>query len=96
MVGPAGLPRESWEEVELAVSPEIRRVLEERRILDSDLRRVLEASRKQGRALVAEDGRHLASLRLGEVTFWVEYRPKERAVEIVNAWSHRMTVEVLP
>lgn len=96
MVGPVGLPRESWEEVELAVSPEIRRVLEERRILDSDLRRVLEASRKQGRALVAEDGRHLASLRLGEVTFWVEYRPKERAVEIVNAWSHRMTVEVLP
>ena len=96
LLGASGIPRESWEDLELGVSPEMRRGLEERRILDSDLRRVLAACREKGRGLVADDGRALASLRLGEVTFWVEYRLRGEVFEILNAWSHRMTVEVIP
>ena len=87
-----------WDTLELAVSDEVRSRLEERRILDSDIRQTLWAAvSPKGRRLVSPSGTELASLRVGNVTFWVEFlRENSGSMRVLNAWSHRMTVEVMP
>lgn len=86
-------PREPWEDVRLVVSGEAAAMLEERRILEDDVRRVLFAASRGGRVLRhGGDGRLIAASRLGEVTFWVEYREGEEGHEILKAWSHRMRI----
>jgi Fe-S oxidoreductase len=95
LLGTCDLPPDPWEDVDLIVSPDVRRCLEERHILDSDLRRTLWEASNSARLLVSPEGRMLATSRIGNVTFWVEYRTEGASFRIVNAWSHRMTVEVL-
>ena len=68
-------------------------LLEKRRILEDDLRRMLFRAKESGEYFThGEDGREVASARLGEVTFWVEYRPLDGGSEILNVWSHRMRI----
>jgi len=96
LLGPPDVGPMPWDGLELAVSDELRKRLEERRILDSDIRQTLwAAASPQGRRLVSPSGTELASLRVGNVTFWVEFRRENGSMRILNAWSHRMTVEVM-
>ncbi len=86
-------PREPWEDVRIIVSADIAVLLEERRILEDDVRQVLHAASRSGRVLRhGTDGRVVAAARLGEVAFWVEYREGEGGFEILKAWSHRMRI----
>jgi Fe-S oxidoreductase len=123
LLGEGITPREPWEDLELSIAPEVRNLLEERHILDEDLRCCLWEASKNGEGLVSPEGVFLARSRRGNVTFWVEYLPKggerreEKEVrrekreaqgekkeegqekeifEIRNAWSHRMTLELIP
>lgn len=85
--------RQPWEDVRLAISAPVAALLEERRILEDDVRQVLHAASRSGRVLRhGTDGRVVAAARLGEVTFWVEYREGEGGFEILKAWSHRMRI----
>lgn len=86
-------PREAWEDVRIAVSDSAAALLEERRILEDDVRQVLYLAAKGGRCLRhGTDGRRIAAAVLGEVTFWVEYRDTAEVFEILGAWSHRMRI----
>ncbi len=86
-------PRQEWEELTLVIPAPVAKLLEERRILEDDIRRVLFASKDGGSCFVHADGRRLASARLGEVTFWVEYRLAGDTYHIERCWSHRMTIQ---
>lgn len=81
-----------WEDVHLDIPAEVAAMLEERRILEDDLRQVLHASRGSGHFLAHPDGRRIASAELGEVTFWVEYREEGGVARVITAWSHRMRI----
>jgi hypothetical protein len=86
-------PKEPWEDLALSISKPVAVVLEERRILEDDIRRVLFLARQKGSYLVhGADGRRIASARLGEVTFWVEYRDVDGIYHIDRCWSHRMVI----
>lgn len=86
-------PAAPWEGLPLLISGPVAELLEKRRILEDDLRRVLFQAKESGEYFThGEDGREVASARLGEVTFWVEYRPLDSGSEILNAWSHRMRI----
>lgn len=86
-------PREAWEDVRIRVSDAVAAVLEERRILEDDVRQVLYRAMHGGRLLRhGADGRRIAAAELGEVTCWVEYRQEADVFEIVGAWSHRMRI----
>jgi Fe-S oxidoreductase len=86
-------PREPWEDVRIIVSADVAALLEERRILEDDVRQVLHAASRSGRVLRhGTDGRVVAAARLDEVAFWVEYREGEGGFEILKAWSHRMRI----
>jgi hypothetical protein len=92
---PAELPaREPWQDLGLVIAEPVAAMLEERRILEEDIQRVLFLAAKQGSSFAHQgDDRLIASARLGEVTFWVEYRQAGDAYHIVRCWSHRMIIE---
>jgi len=87
-----GMPRQPWEDIPLLLDGNMSALLEDRRILQDDVRQVLYQARQSGRYFRHSDGRRIASAVLGEVTFWVEYREQGEAVELITAWSHRMRI----
>jgi hypothetical protein len=86
-------PPPAWDALRLVLSEPVAALLEERRILEDDIRRVLFQAKEQGRHFAhGENGRRVASARLGEVTFWVDYREENETFHINRAWSHRMVI----
>jgi hypothetical protein len=82
------------EEIRLSISDELRKVLESRKILDSDIRQVIEfAERTQTKLLNRQNGHFLAHHNPAvTVTFWVEYTVADGEFIIHKAYSHRMEV----
>ncbi len=85
---------EPWAGVAVSFTPEAAARLEERRILVSDVQKVLFAAERSGRFLKnAATGRRLAAHRPVAVTYWIEYEPDAAGgFTVHNAWSHRMQV----
>ena len=78
-------------EMKLYYSDEIREKLEERMILEEDMQDVIEqAEASQEKIQDTVEDCFIAVRRIGNVCFWVYYRPKEDGYEIVKAYSHRM------
>jgi len=81
------------DDLTLAIPQAVAAQLEERRILEEDLRQVLAAAPGQGTFLVKGGSNlRLASARRGEVTFWVSYRLVEGVHHIEGGYSHRMRI----
>lgn len=84
---------EEHQSIKLIVKPEIRELLERRRILFEDVQQVIHHVQKTGDCLINQDtGRHKASFKPRNVVFWVEYTPAGDGYEIHNAYTHRMDV----
>jgi len=88
------LEPEPWAGVAVTFTPEAAARLEERRILVSDVQKVLHAVEQSGRFLKnSETGRRLAAHRPVAVTYWVDYAPDGAGgFTVHNVWSHRMQV----
>jgi NADPH-dependent glutamate synthase beta subunit-like oxidoreductase len=77
----------------LHISEEVRALLEERMILDEDVRRTIEHAEQTGDKIEnPATGRSVASFRPVSVTYWVEYSPQGGGFAVHNAYSHRMEV----
>ena len=77
----------------LQISAPVRQVMEQRMILESDVRKTIEAAESGGQTLRLPNGHFLATHCPANVTYWVEYAPgTQGAFEIFNAYSHRMQV----
>ncbi len=86
-------PQNKWEQLSLAISEEMANLIEKRRILTDDIKRVLFQSEKKEQFFAhGKENRSIASSRLGEVTFWVEYRKENGVYHLLRCWSHRMTI----
>jgi NADPH-dependent glutamate synthase beta subunit-like oxidoreductase len=84
---------EEHEKIELRMTDEVRKRIDGRRILENDVRRVIDHAEKSGKRLKnPETGRFLAYLQSGNVTFWVEYTPAEIGFTVHNAYCHRMNI----
>lgn len=78
----------------LIIPDEIMRKMDERYILVEDIDRVIRNSQETGeRFYNPEEGNCLASLRIGDITFWVRYVEKDGVVTVLSAYSHRMEVK---
>ncbi|AFM21681.1 aldehyde dehydrogenase, iron-sulfur subunit [Acetomicrobium mobile DSM 13181] len=95
LLGPCDLAPNPWDDLLISIPDAVREKLEDRHILDSDIRQTLWEASSTGRYLISPDGTRLASSRIGNVTFWVEYREDDHSFTIVNAWSHRMIMELM-
>ncbi len=79
--------------VRLFITPEVRAVLEERRLRDEDIQKTLFEAEKSGNKFIHPDTNHfLAGLRQGAVSVWVEYSPREDGFEIHKAYQYRLTI----
>jgi len=81
------------EKIVLNISPEVRQILEDRRILISDIQKVIHHAQSTGETLAhPETGHTLAAFKPYKVTFWVEYSQSGSGFILHNAYSHRMEV----
>lgn len=84
-------PRPEHCSISLRIRPEVLDLLNERRILEEDLQKVIHQAEASGRYLINPANSHrLASLRPTRVTYWVEYEPTDLGYLIHNGYSHRM------
>jgi hypothetical protein len=84
---------EDHQKITLHIEPEVRDLLEERRILVEDLQKVIHHAETTGRRLVhPKTGHFKASFKPYKVTFWVEYSPSGDGYIIHNSYTHRMEV----
>lgn len=79
--------------IQLRIDEPVRRIMEERLILEEDLKQVIHHAEKQGKKLVhRQTGRFLAHYKSASVTYWVEYSSDGDAYEVHNAYCHRMEI----
>jgi Fe-S oxidoreductase len=89
-----GAPAEDFEKIQLACTEAGAAAMEERRILTSDVQKVLLQAEQSGKHLVhGETGRFLASFRPAVVTYWVEYEQTDAGYLVHNTWCHRMQIQ---
>ncbi len=82
---------EAWRSIRLQIGPELVPILEERRILEEDIRQVLWRAGQEGQVFChGSSSTRLASAHLGEVTFWVQYELQGEVYRLQRCWSHRM------
>ncbi|WP_432738323.1 pyridine nucleotide-disulfide oxidoreductase/dicluster-binding protein [Maridesulfovibrio sp. FT414] len=88
-----GAPRPGYESVCVEFTPEATTMLEERRIMISDVQKTLLAAEGSGRFMTnADTGHRLTSHRPTVVTYWVEYEQKGETYLVHRVWSHRMHI----
>lgn len=80
--------------IRLSMRPELAQVLQERMILESDIRQVL-VSAQQEKRRIRDTSREcfIARGRIGNVNYWVYYQETEQGYWIENAYSHRMAIK---
>jgi hypothetical protein len=84
---------EAYQKIVLHIEPEVMRTIDSRRILESDLRQVIVRAEETGKRLRHNhSGICRANLKLGNVTFWVDYAPENGGFRVHNAYCHRMHV----
>ena len=76
--------------LKLDIPDDVRSLLDDRHILDEDLRRVIDHAERTGVKLY-EPGtdRFLSKLRIYQAMFYVEYSPVKDVYRIHTAYSHR-------
>lgn len=78
----------------LMYDQETARLLEQRMILESDISAVVWASEKEkSRILNKESGMYIAHRRIGNVTFWVWYQPRDDGFFVSRVYAHRMEIK---
>ncbi|ACV69093.1 pyridine nucleotide-disulfide oxidoreductase/dicluster-binding protein [Desulfohalobium retbaense] len=92
-----GLAAPEYAAIKLQMESEVRDLLDKRRILDSDIQQVIQDAGSAGQRFYdTESQSSLASLQLGEVTFWVHYtRQQDSSYQIHTAYSHRMIIKTV-
>lgn len=78
------------EEIKLQVSSEVKQLLEERHILEDEVRQVIHHAETGGDKLyLPDENRYLAKLRIGKATFYVEYAIEQGSYIVGSAYAHK-------
>jgi hypothetical protein len=85
---------EEHRQVSLIISPEVRAILDERRLVDEDLQKTIFAAEQTGGKFVhpREEDRFLAGMRPYFVTVWVDYTTTPQGYVVHTAYKHRVKV----
>lgn len=82
-----------WEDITLVISQALAIIMEERHILEDDVRQVLYDYKQSGRHIAHGTGtRKLCTSRIGAATFWVEFHEVGDTFHLLRCWSHRMSI----
>lgn len=82
-------------DIQLIISPDLKEKLSKERILESDVASVIHTCHEKKRTIHRpEKGTFSCYGMVGHMTLWVEYRKNEEAFVLVNAYTHRMKIEM--
>ncbi len=85
--------RQEHDSVKLILCGDVERKLDDRYILLDEIKQVILHAEKSGsRFLDQETGHSLGHLRIGLVTYWVEYEPSGDGYKVYRAYSHRIQI----
>jgi Fe-S oxidoreductase len=80
-------------DIKLFIPEEVRKILDDRRILIEDITKVIQYAEETGNRLKdTKTGRYIAYFKPVAVTYWVEYSPQEEGFLVHNAYSHRLEI----
>jgi hypothetical protein len=83
----------SWAEIRLQVSAEIKQRLEERHILEDDVKQVIYHAETEGAKLYQpEANKYLAQSRIGNATFYVEYSIDQDGYSVRSVYAHKSEI----
>ncbi len=86
-------PRQEHEAVELILSGDVEKKMDDRFILLDEIKQVIfHAEKNRAKFVDKETGHNLANLRIGNVTYWVEYEPCGKGYKLHKAYSHRIQI----
>lgn len=81
--------------ITLTMSDEVRAKLNRERILEEEIAAVIEFCERTGRKIsLVERGTISGYRQIGYMTYWVEYQKVAEGFELVNAYCHRMKIEL--
>ena len=85
---------ETYDEIKLELSSEVTELMESRGILEKEIKMVIHEAEANGVKLYDPDGDHsLAKKCIGDVTYFVEYRPaSDAAFEVVTTYCFKSTI----
>ena len=83
----------SWEEIKLQISDEVKQRLEDRHILEDEVKQVIHHAETEGEKLYEPNAnRYLAKLRIGNATFYVEYSVEQENYIVQSAYAHKSEI----
>jgi hypothetical protein len=94
--GAAAIPfaRANEQTLKLEISDAVRELLDKRHILEQDLEKVIDHAERTGEKLYQPGTNYfLSKLKVGDISFYVEYSPFENGHRIHTAYAHRFSLE---
>lgn len=86
--------KEEYTDIELIISNDIEKIMDDRLILESDIKKVIGRSEETKDMFFNPETEHYLSFRrILNVTYWVEYKKSGNAYELMKIYSHRMDVQ---
>ncbi len=79
-------------QLRLFISDELKEKLNRAMILIEDLEAVIIHCETTDAKILHDDGSFSGHLVIGQMTFWVQYRPHEEGYLLENAYCHRMQI----
>jgi hypothetical protein len=84
------------EEIQLVIGDQARTILEDRHIVEEDIKKVIALAETDGKKLRQSDGsRFLANRRLDNYTLYVEYARDGDRFVLLTTYSHRGIMKLL-
>ncbi|GAB1475682.1 FAD-dependent oxidoreductase [Bacillota bacterium] len=81
--------------IRLSINPELTTKLDRERILLEEIIETIEFCEKTGRKIeIGNCGSFSGYHRIGYMTYWVEYKGEGDTFELLNAYSHRMRIDL--
>ena len=83
----------SYNDIKLQISDEIKKVLEERHILEDEIKQVIYHAETEGDKLYLPDSNtFLSKLKIGNATFYVKYTAEEGSYPVQSAYAHKSEI----
>lgn len=77
----------------IIIPDDVQNEMEERLILCEDVKKTLiNAQENKERFLNTQNSHYLTRMRIGNVTYWVEYEDNDSELLVHNVYTHRMEV----
>lgn len=83
-----------WEETKLILNDEVRKILDERHVLEEEVKQVIFHAEDTGEKLYRPHANiFLAKLKIGKATFYAEYSAEADGYAVRTAYVHKAEIE---